>query len=277
MSVANTPATSAKQETDLNLASFWEQRLSDNPSLVGVGHNGFGLAFNEWMYRLRKAVFLRHVRSLGLDFTKTEVLDVGSGVGFWIRVWRSLGVQSLTGSDITAFATQKILEENPGIRAVQLDIASPAAQETLGAKYDLVSAIDMLYHIVSDENYEAAIANLAASLKSGGHLIITENFLHHLSAKTSVQSNRTLQFVTDLVRKNGLEIVRRAPVFVVMNYPVDTRSALLKRFWLLATLPASYFEFMGHLYGALLYPIDLALTKMLTEGPSTEILICRKP
>src|SRR5215475_1642654 len=171
--------TAPEQDAKLNLASFWEQRLTARPDLSGVGHIGFGLVFNEWMYRLRKAVFLRHVRSLNLDFAKSSVLDVGSGVGFWIRVWRSLGVQSLTGSDITAFATQKIAAENPGIRAVQLDIASPSAQETLGAKYDLVSAIDMLYHIVSDENYEAAIANLAASLKSGGHLIITENFLHH--------------------------------------------------------------------------------------------------
>src|SRR5262249_47905829 len=111
MSVANTPASPAKQETALNLASFWEQRLSKNPSLVGVGHIGFGLAYNEWMYRLRKVVFLRHVRSLGVHFRKADVLDVGSGVGFWIRVWKSLGVQSLTGSDITAFATRKIGEE----------------------------------------------------------------------------------------------------------------------------------------------------------------------
>jgi 2-polyprenyl-3-methyl-5-hydroxy-6-metoxy-1,4-benzoquinol methylase len=277
MSPANTSAAHQKSDPSLNLASFWEQRLSQNPSLVGVGHIGFSLAYNQWMYRLRRAVFLRHVRSLGVDFRKAEVLDVGSGVGFWIRVWRSLGVQSLTGSDITAFATQKIAVENPGIRAVQLDIASPAVQETLGGKYDLVSAIDMLYHIVSDADYEAAFANLSQLLKSGGHLIITENLLHQSVAKTPVQSNRTLNLVMELLARNGLSVIRRAPVFVLMNYPVDTRSALLKRLWLLATLPASYLEFMGNLYGALLYPMDLALTKLLKEGPSTEILICRKP
>jgi hypothetical protein len=47
-------------------------------------------------------------------------------------------------------------------------------------------------------------------------------------------------------------------------------------FWLLATLPASYFEVAGHIYGAALLPIDLLLTSILNEGPSTEILICRK-
>lgn len=276
MSIANTPAA-VQSDTKLDLASFWEQRLSKNPSLVGVGHIGFGLAYNQWMYRLRKSVFLRHVRSFGFDFSNSKVLDVGSGVGFWIRVWRSLGVQSLTGSDITAFATQKIAAENPGIRAVQLDIASPSAQGILGAQYDLISAIDMLYHIVSDDGYEAAFANLAKSLKPGGHLIITENLLHQPSGKTAVQSNRTLQYVTDLLARNDLTLLRRAPVFVLMNYPVDTRSALLKRLWLLATLPPSYLNFMGHIYGALLYPLDLALTKMLSEGPSTEILVCRKP
>jgi|HubBroStandDraft_6_1064221.scaffolds.fasta_scaffold151708_1 2-polyprenyl-3-methyl-5-hydroxy-6-metoxy-1,4-benzoquinol methylase len=259
-----------------NLAEYWEQRLTAKPTLAGVGHNGFGLSYNKWMYKLRRTVFLRHVRFLGLDLPNSNVLDIGSGIGFWLEVWQSLGVRSLTGSDITAVATRKIRDTYPGVKALQLNIASPSATETLGMQYDAISAIDMLYHIVADDDYATAIANMARSLKPGDYLVMTENLLHEEAPKAIVQSNRTLKTVTELLAANHLTVVHRAPVFVLMNYPVDTRSALLKRLWLLWMLPASYFELFGTIYGATLLPLDLLLTKIVSEGPSTEILICRK-
>ena len=167
MSTANTGSIKTRTDGSLDLAAFWEQRLTANPSLLGVGHNGFGLAYNHWLYKMRRAVFLRHVRSLSIDFPNAQVLDVGSGIGFWLNVWRGLGVRSLTGSDITAIATQKIQRDFPGVRAVQLDITSPSALEILGTQYDVISAIDMLYHIVSDGLYASAISNLAGALKPG--------------------------------------------------------------------------------------------------------------
>lgn len=173
-------------------------------------------------------------------------------------------------------ATHKIRATIHGIRALQLDITSPNATESLGREFDAISAIDMLYHIMSDSGYAAAFSNMARSLKPGGHLIFTENLLHHGPTRAIVQANRTFDMVMNLLSSNGLTPVRRAPVFVLMNYPADTRSAIPKRLWTLLTLPASYFDPLGHLYGAVLLPIDLLLTQLIKEGPSTEIVICRK-
>jgi hypothetical protein len=134
----------------------------------------------------------------------------------------------------------------------------------------------MLYHIVSDEDYASAIANLAGALKPGGHLVMTENFLHRELPRTPVQANRTIGSILHLLSSNGLAVLRRAPVFVLMNYPADVRSAFLRRLWELCTLPAVYLNPLGHIYGPALLPLDFFLTKILREGPSTEILICRK-
>jgi hypothetical protein len=33
----------------------------------------------------------------------------------------------------------------------------------------------------------------------------------------------------------------------------------------------------GYLTGCLLYPLEVALTRVVAEGPSTEVVVCRKP
>lgn len=100
--------------------------------------------------------------------------------------------------------------------------------------------------------------------------------MHWDFPRTLVQANRTIGTILNLLSSNGLTVLRRAPLFVLMNYPGDVRSAVLRRLWYLATLPASVFNPLGHIYGAALFPLELLLTKIVREGPSTEILICRK-
>jgi hypothetical protein len=75
----------------------------------------------------------------------------------------------------------------------------------------------------------------------------------------------------------GLEIVSRAPMFVLMNYPVDSSSRLLHSLWNRRARLVEKSEAAGWLFGAALYPFELAALRLLKEGPSVEIMICRKP
>jgi hypothetical protein len=75
----------------------------------------------------------------------------------------------------------------------------------------------------------------------------------------------------------NLEIVDRIPMFVLMNAPVDAPGSLLQHTWKVAAGLSSRSEVAGFLVGALLYPAELALTAAVAEGPSTELMICRKP
>jgi 2-polyprenyl-3-methyl-5-hydroxy-6-metoxy-1,4-benzoquinol methylase len=255
---------------------YWEKRLSDKWGLDGVGHISYGRPYNEWAYRIRKKVFLRQVRALPLDFRQVSVLDIGSGTGFWLQVWRSLGVRALTGLDLTEVAARKLREKYPDVRVVQQDISDPRALLGNIGQFDVISAIDVLYHITSDRDYRQAISNIAALLKPNGHFIFSENLVHYKSPQERHWVSRTLEDVTQALSLQGLRIQRRVPVFVCMNAPVDTSSIVPRFLWRVAMAPVKYVPALGHIYGAALYPAELALTRLLREGPSTELVICQK-
>ena len=64
-------------------------------------------------------------------------------------------------------------------------------------------------------------------------------------------------------------------MFVLMGTPTDTSSSIPEFLWKIAMLPVRLWSVVGYVYGAALFPFELALTKLLREGPSTEIMICR--
>ena len=87
---------------------FWENRLAEDWTETGVGYRALGAAFNTWMYRVRRAVFLREMAAAPIDLPTAEVFDIGSGTGFYVDLWRELGVAGVTGSDITTAAVNNL-------------------------------------------------------------------------------------------------------------------------------------------------------------------------
>jgi hypothetical protein len=64
------------------------------------------------------------------------------------------------------------------------------------------------------------------------------------------------------------EIVRRALV-VVMNAPIDSSSRLSMLVWQAFLVPIRFVPLLGSVYGAMLYPIELELTPLMSESPTT--------
>lgn len=94
--------------------AFWEERLAADWNETGVGYRALGRAFNTWMYRVRREVFLREVGRLPLDVRAADVLDVGSGTGFYVDLWKELGARSVTGCDLTQAAVDRLRDRFPG-------------------------------------------------------------------------------------------------------------------------------------------------------------------
>lgn len=257
-------------------AEYWEKRLARWPGLEGVGYTGLGLPYNQWQYRLRKRIFLRNMLSMGVHFRQSAVLDVGSGTGFWLEAWRSLGVRRLTGSDITSVATNNLRTRFPDVRIVKLDISAPDIADPGDTQYDIVSAFDMLYHITSDRGFASALENVDRLLKPNGFFVFTENMVHKEVPRYPNQVNRTIEAITEELERRRLKIVRRVPMFVLMNNPIDTASEVPRTVWRALMAPVRRFPSIGAIYGTLLFPIDLLLTKICREGPSTELVITRK-
>jgi len=256
--------------------TYWEDRLSEDYSLHGVGRLNWGIQWNRWMYRVRRHVFLRLVRELSRDLATARVLDVGSGTGFYIERWRELGVPDITGSDITEVAVAQLEKRFPDNRFFRMNIGEdigPVAND----RFDFVTCMDVMIHIVDDTLYQNALTNMCKLLDPGGRLIFSDLFLHAPARRFEYIVHRPLDAVEDACRLAGFEIVERRPMFVLMNEPVDSNSRLLKTEYGLLGRVIRRFPPLGSPAGAMMYPLEILLTSTLRESPATEIMVCRKP
>lgn len=264
---------------------YWESRLREHCSLAGVGYLRLGGRYNEWMYRVRGEVFDRVVTGLvrgngqrpGEDgWRGKEVLDIGSGTGFYVERWLKLGAR-VVGLDLTDVAVDSLTAGFPKARFLRADIGEPLEGVPLRpASFHAVSALDVLFHIVDDAGYALAFQNISGLLRPGGWFLWSDNFLRHRSHRVSHQASRPLALSLQLVEAAGFEVVDRVPMFVLMNYPADSKSRLVRWGWTALVAPAMLAEPLGWVVGALLYPLERALVRRVRESPSTELMVCRK-
>ncbi|MDQ6750835.1 MAG: class I SAM-dependent methyltransferase [Actinomycetota bacterium] len=256
------------------LRAYWERRLDADYGLGGVGYIGLGEGFNRWGYRARRRVFLRTMRQFVAPGAR--VLDLGSGTGFYLERWRELRAGSIVGSDITEVAVTRLAERHPHVEMTRFDAGDkmlPWEEES----FDAISAMDVLFHIVDDERFRRALHNAGRLLRPGGVLVFSDLFVHGLPWRVSHQAIRSLDDITSAVEQAGLEVELRRPMLVLLNSPVDTRSRLLRAGWAALRGAARRGEALGTAVGAAVYPFEVALAALLREGPSAEIMVCRRP
>lgn len=261
-----------------DVRDYWEQRLDRNPGYLGVGYTRLGTRYNDWLYRFRSEVFQQCLAEWRLARPEARVLDVGSGTGHYVREWLRAGVSGVTGSDLTEVAVARLSREFPQVRFVRMDVGAPALPEGLGT-FDVVTAMDVLFHIVDDAAYARALRNVASVLPPGGHFVLSENFLRHGREGISHIVSRSKHEIERGLADAGFEIVDRTPMFVLMNYPTDTSGPLgwlARKAWTAMMLPAMVSEAAGDLLGRVLTPIERRLVRRMKEGPTTEIVLARR-
>lgn len=255
--------------------AYWEHRLQESLDLKGTGYQQLGRAYNWWMYRLRRGMFLSTLRRIQAEPRNCRVLDVGAGVGFYVGLWESVGVERLMGIDIADVAVRYLRERYPKYEFARLDISAQLPSK-MERQFDLISVFDVLFHIVDDRKFERAVANLSNLLAPGGLLLLSDNFLHDRKESLSHQSSRSLQDYETALDGVGLAVLRRRPMFFLMNAPVDTTSRVYSSIWKLAARVVSLHEAIGAVAGMLLYPLDWILVRTMRESPTTEIMVCQK-
>jgi 2-polyprenyl-3-methyl-5-hydroxy-6-metoxy-1,4-benzoquinol methylase len=252
---------------------YWEQRLRRNFGPGGVGCLGLAVGYNRWLSRVRAVAVRRALLPFRSDWETGRVLDVGSGTGFWIHQWQKLGVRSVVGSDFTRASVDRLRERWSETAIHHFDITARDL-DSLG-QFDAVSALDVFFHIVHDAAYARAWRNVARLLRPGGLFVLTENFLRHEPERQPHLVSRTLDDIVKHARAAGFEILDRRPVFVLMNRPIDSASAFLRGWWRSLERMVST-DRAGSVIGATLFPLEILLASILRQGPSTELMICRK-
>jgi SAM-dependent methyltransferase len=259
--------------------AYWDNRLSKDWTLHGVGLLAATSNWNEALYRVRGRVFSRVVAALEIDLAKASVLEVGPGTGFYLRRWKQHGVRDLSGLDIAASAVAQLSEKFPKVKMfcgdVSEDVSAVRAAHPHG--FDVIAAFDVLFHVMDDEKYEQAFKNVESLLAPGGCFVFSEKLLHHRTQRRSNYVNRSIEQTTAAVLDAGLVPVRRLPMFYLMTYPSDAASPWQRKLHQRVVEPLARSQRWGAMAGKVLGAIDLAITALVVESPTTEIMICRKP
>ncbi len=222
-------------------------------------------------------MFIDLIRSLKKDVAGANILDIGSGTGFYIERWQEVGCDKIMGVDLTEVVVKRLSKKYPQHTFEQLDIDSNLSQAIEEHKFDIISCFDVLFHIVDDFIYQKAFENIYSLLANDGFLIFSDLFLHGETKRSTHIVHRSLDQIEQILSEVGFQVVERRPMFVLMNTPWDSNSKFLKKFWQMVTKAVQSYDWAGQkIVGSTLYPMELALVSTFKESPATEIMICKK-
>ena len=272
-------------KTQYQPSEYWEKRLSRQFSLAGVGHLGFNLRYNIWLYKARLYTLRNILRKRDINFQKMKILDIGVGTGFYINFWEKLGVNDITGIDITTKSVKELTKKYPKYKFIKANISDKKIP--LNEKFDIITAFDVLFHIVKNDDFEQAINNIKKLSHKNAMILITDNFLHEHKSARGHEYDRTLRYYKKVLSYNSMRIEGIKPIFYFMNTPIDIERIsnkliriIIKQMWRMTGIITSYSrklngfgEAIIHLWVIILYCADRIILKYTSVGPSTKLLI----
>jgi len=264
-------------QTPINLAEYWNRRY-ETVDATRSGHIDLPVEYNRWLYRRKQGHARRALAKVGASLRGARLLEIAAGSGAWMPFWDGEGVHDYCGVDLSERAIDALRERYPARRLFQHDLNALHIGGVVGTGYDCVTAIDVLYHVVDDDRFRAVLADLASVLKPGGLLLLHDQFLHGAPQEYGgyIRWRRLADYESALAEA-GFEILYRRPTFFFMVQASDysgRAAQVMHAIWDNLTRPA-----IGRaptLTGAVGYAVDTAICNALENGPSFNIMLCRK-
>lgn len=274
-------------------ANYWEERLRGHPDITGVGSLGRSTRFVELQYRQRLYQLNSGLRRNGLtNISGRSVLDVGAGTGIWLDFWHRHGVSKVAGLDFTQASVDMLRQRFPHDQIVRADLSVSPLPLTDDARFDIISAIDVLHHIVDRQGFNRAIANLAQHSVPGGWLITAEPIVEgHGYIRPRLPSDqdvvrtfdavRTLSEYRDTLEANGFVIESIYPATVLLNNPLEAPNRLTYRIlsvWWKQSRRLERSNLLIRLTGPALLLLDRFLCRICTghTAPTSKLIFARK-
>jgi SAM-dependent methyltransferase len=255
---------------------FWEERYA-RLDIRRSGHRDLPEEYNRWLYRRKQAVLRRGLRHIGFEPRDKRMLEIGAGVGAYLGFWQRCGVRDITGLDLSAAAVVFLTERYAQHRFLRRDITAAGLQADIGTGYDLVTALDVLYHVVDDSLLDSALRNIFEVLRPGGVFAMHDQLLHRASEHRGYIHWRSLVQWQQALDRAGFEIVYRTPIFFCMVQPnncITARGAArMDALWERSNAVIQRFPSLA---GVLGYAVDTTLGAVLDRGPSMELMLARR-
>jgi 2-polyprenyl-3-methyl-5-hydroxy-6-metoxy-1,4-benzoquinol methylase len=194
---------------------YWENRILARPNLQATGHHKFDLNYNSWMYQTQMDCLDELIQRWGIRVNGKQVLDIGSGTGFFIDYYINREAGSVTGVDITKASIEYLREKYPESTFRIADISDSAI--AIKKDFDIISAMGILYHIVEDKRFEQALINISGLLRPGGYLFITDSFNKSLLPSAQHARLRALEDYIPILESAQITILEILPLYYYSN------------------------------------------------------------
>ncbi|MBZ9640265.1 bifunctional 2-polyprenyl-6-hydroxyphenol methylase/3-demethylubiquinol 3-O-methyltransferase UbiG [Streptomyces sp. PSKA30] len=149
--------------------TYWDTRHREHDDLASGGHIGLDRPGNEIFYALRLGTLLPLIGDLADESAPLFVLDAGCGKGHFARALARCG-HRVDAFDASEEAVAHARAEGGGPR-----YAVAALDEWRSPwPYDVVLCVDVLFHVLDDQEWAAGLRNLASLVRITGRLILTD-------------------------------------------------------------------------------------------------------
>jgi SAM-dependent methyltransferase len=151
--------------------AYWERRHAERDELAAGGDIGLGVEGNRSFYAVRTGALLTLLAriALGERNAPLRILDAGCGQGIFARSLAECGYDVI-GVDASPTSIDIARSAGGGVR-YHVGALDQYWDDEL---FDVVIAIDVLFHLTDDATFVGSVERLAAHVVHGGALIITD-------------------------------------------------------------------------------------------------------
>jgi SAM-dependent methyltransferase len=275
------------KERKFDALGYWEQRLREYPGITGVGYLGRSSQFIEHQYRSRMHLLRLALEAYGLaDLAGRSVLDVGSGTGIWLDFWHQYGAKRVVGLDFAQVSVDRLTAKFPDDLIVLADMSEIPLPLPDIMRFDVISAFDVLLHIVDPVGFRRAIANLARHCAPGGWLIISDAIIQgggYIPRQNYAEYStvRSLAEYRNVLTANGFVIDSVQAATVLQSNPLEASNRLnffaLSAWWK-ATGLWGRSEMLSRLLGPMVMKCDQIACRRCQNGnaPGAKMIFARK-
>jgi SAM-dependent methyltransferase len=199
-------------------AEYWSERLTTDFNLRGTGHISYSEGYNRWLYRAKRRALRRALHGAQLP---AHALDVGAGVGWVVDRLLAWGA-TVEACDVAEVAVERLRASHPAVVSFTATWgAEPIPRPD--HSFDLVTLLDVAYHVVDDDEWEAGVRDVARLLRPGGRLIVTDSFRRADTDPAPHVRFRSRETWERIARPAGLVPVSVIPYVAWLSRPPDAR------------------------------------------------------
>jgi 2-polyprenyl-3-methyl-5-hydroxy-6-metoxy-1,4-benzoquinol methylase len=150
---------------------YWDQRHREADVLRSGGDMSFDFAGNQMFYALRTGRLIDLIGDASSVTAPKRLLDAGCGKGYFSHQMAAFGhvVDGIDSSEHAIELCRSAATERENYAVSTLDAWRPPYL------YDVVYCVDVLFHIMDNEVWEASVRNLASLVAWGGRLLLVDH------------------------------------------------------------------------------------------------------